>query len=285
LDSHYVFYGQPHEIPIPGMFKGKTINFTMWETSHIPVSWPQFMNRYSEIWTPSQWGKDVIKASGVSQSIKVVPLGVDTTIFSPRSQRHRIGPFEFFIYVSSSWSDPRKKMDLIYRAFQAAFGDSNDVRLTIKVANGAPNILQNNVKVIYGALPIESIVSVLNQTDCFVFISSGEGFGQPPREAMAVGVPVILGSTSALRDVAISEYCTPVLPDRRAKPECGATYGNGNDLGEVDDYSLDSIVDAMRFVYNNYDSCLEKAVIAQEFISSTMTYNHTVGRIMELLNE
>lgn len=58
------------------------------------------------------------------------------------------------------------------------------------------------------------LVALYRSADLFVFPSRYEGFGMPPAQALAVGVPVIAGDTPAVREV-VQHYGELVPPDDR----------------------------------------------------------------------
>jgi len=53
----------------------------------------------------------------------------------------------------------------------------------------------------FGRVPEEELVAIYNAADLFVYPSLYEGFGLPPLEAMACGVPVITSNVSSLPEV------------------------------------------------------------------------------------
>ena len=82
-----------------------------------------------------------------------------------------------------------------------------------------------------GYLPAEDLAAVYNLADLFVFPSLYEGFGLPPLEAMACGLPVVASTAPALAEVlddaallvdphdsdALAEAAARVLRDKRLR--------------------------------------------------------------------
>eukprot|EP00298_Acanthocystis_sp_HF-20_P025324 c37212_g1_i1.p1 GENE.c37212_g1_i1~~c37212_g1_i1.p1 ORF type:complete len:172 (-),score=63.52 c37212_g1_i1:21-536(-) len=58
-----------------------------------------------------------------------------------------------------------------------------------------------NIVIHSGHLSHDSLLSLLSTSNCFLFPSSGEGFGLPPREAMSTGIPTISTSFAGLNDI------------------------------------------------------------------------------------
>lgn len=284
VDMHYLCYTQPHERPIPLVFKGKTINFTMWESDCIPKMWPQLTKKFTEVWTPSEWGVRKFKEYGITRPVRAIPLGVNTEIFKYKKRSEPKGPFKFLMYANAHWENSRKNYQLVYDAFKKAFGNRADVQLTLKLNTGTNKGVGKNVNVIAGNLKTTELAELLHDHDCFLFVSSGEGWGLPPREAISTGCPTIVGNSSALEDLAKSEYSIPVEPTGvRPVYGYGPIHGKLKDLGVFDDFRVDDIVDAMRWVYNNYPEAVKRAKRGSEYISNTQTYEHTAKAIEEAL--
>ena len=60
--------------------------------------------------------------------------------------------------------------------------------------------LQEHIKVI-SAVSEQDLISFYNIADVFIFPSFYEGFGFPPLEAMACGIPVIASNTSSIPEI------------------------------------------------------------------------------------
>jgi glycosyltransferase involved in cell wall biosynthesis len=178
------------------------IGFTMLETDRLPPSWVEQANQMDELWTPTAWGAEVFRASGVTRPVHVVPLGIDTRRFQPAPARARLADRTVFLSVFE-WGD-RKGWDVLLRAYRAAFRPGDPVLLLLKVDCRMP--LPNPVSEIARALPApappvgliynqplsgDQLIELYQSVDCFVLPTRGEGWGMPILEAMACGVPAI----------------------------------------------------------------------------------------------
>src|SRR5262245_31228363 len=107
------------------------IGFTMLEADRLPASWVEQANQMDEVWTPTDWGTEVFRASGVYTPVYAVPLGIDTTIFRPGSPRARLN--ERTVFLSIFECGRRKGCDILLRAYRAAFRPSDPVLLLLKI--------------------------------------------------------------------------------------------------------------------------------------------------------
>ncbi len=75
--------------------------------------------------------------------------------------------------------------------------------------------LEGSVKYLGAPRDFESLMQIYNAADAFVFPSLYEGFGWPPLEAMACGVPVICSSRGSLEEIVGSAAvsCDPSNPE------------------------------------------------------------------------
>jgi hypothetical protein len=93
------------------------IGFTMHETDRLPEDWVRQANQMDEIWTPTHWGAEVFRASGVTRPIYTIPLGVDPNYFHPDIVGRK--PTNRFVFLSVfDWIE-RKGPDVLLRAYSA----------------------------------------------------------------------------------------------------------------------------------------------------------------------
>ncbi len=158
--------------------------------------------------------------------VVVIPEGVEPR-FTPDvapdlvravRQTYRL-PARFILFVSTI--EPRKNLPTLLEAFAALRARHPDVGLVI--AGGKGWLYQSffdrlsalglqDMVTLTGFVPDEHLPALLNAAEVFAFPSHFEGFGLPPLEAMASGVPVVCSNASSLPEV-IGEAGLLVPPD------------------------------------------------------------------------
>ncbi len=146
--------------------------------------------------------------AGVDASrIRVIYPGVDPAI--QRAGGSRPGPPQIGFLGQLT---RRKNVDSLVEAFAIVAAKTPDVRLLLagRPGTGWPDTrrriaalrlpIRDRVEVV-GPLPRSAVARFLSSLDVFVFPSWNEGFGFPPLEAMACGVPVLASDASCLPEI------------------------------------------------------------------------------------
>lgn len=149
--------------------------------------------------------------------LRVVPCGVDRSRFRPILDSVRIDETkkllgidrEYFLYLGTL--EPRKnlrRLVIAYDGFRKGKAEypclvlaggkgwlNDELMRTIKELE-----LEPDVKIV-SYVPEENICNLMSGALAFVFPSIYEGFGMPPLEAMACGVPVLTTHAASLPEV------------------------------------------------------------------------------------
>jgi glycosyltransferase involved in cell wall biosynthesis len=129
---------------------------------------------------------------------RVISLGVDLDVFRQRERSTDVKEFNFGLFF---YNHPRKNPELVKKIvnhLQNSYSFSN-----IHIfGNGFPKIQGVSV---FEDLNESDYALKLSQLHLFIYVSRFEGFGLPPLEAMACGVPVISSSVGATSDYIIPE--------------------------------------------------------------------------------
>lgn len=203
------------------------------------------MRRADIIITDSDFSKsEIIKYyPQYKDKIEVVYCGVNSSKFYHIDDKERIEKTksslgidgEYFLYLGTI--EPRKNLERLIEAYRLLLDrDRNVPKLVMAGGKGWLNSgiyskaqelgLEKNVQ-FTKYIPDEDLCPLMNGACAFVFPSIYEGFGMPPLEAMACGVPVVSSGEASLPEVV---------------GDCAVI---------VDAYSPQSIADGMYKIYSD----------------------------------
>ncbi len=251
------------------------IAYSMFESSRIPAEWTIILNTYFDaVAVPDPYFVSVYKESGVKIPVFVVPLAVDLSPnlkFPVKNCANT--PFTF---ANLSTCVDRKNQLTLVRAFAKEFGNNKKVSLLIN-ARAAFNKLDFEIvkeiknlglaNVIFNINPLSKseYQDLFHEIDCYVNLSKGEGFSIQPREAMALGIPVIVTDNTAQSTLCASGLVTPVSSTIK-KP---AFYDWGDYYGHSFDCTIDDAAAALKEVYDNYPTYLKRGEEARAFAAKS----------------
>jgi alpha-1,3-rhamnosyl/mannosyltransferase len=227
--SHFDVYHDPNIIPL--RFSGRTV-VTVHDLSWIrhpethPVERVRAMNRYfsaglaqaDRVITDSVFVKqELVDVMGVAaERISAIPLGVEA-LFNPMQaadtypllERHGLKHGRYFLAVGTL--EPRKNLMVALRAYQKlpAATRQHFPMVLIGMNGWHMSALQKQMQQLesagqlrqLGYLSRPDLATVMAGATALIYPSIYEGFGLPPLEAMACGVPVICANNSSLPEV------------------------------------------------------------------------------------
>jgi len=257
------------------------VGFSMMEVDAIPQRWVRACNKMDEVWVPTSLNKEAFVNSGVTVPVRVVPLGIDVSQFQPTflpAIYHGDHKFRFF---SSSFWQLRKRWDLLLIAFAEEFCNEKEVGLIIKtMSQQEPDEISDQihswighrcddqVAIVEGAYPWWEYVMVMRSAHAFVLPTGGEGYGCPPLQALACGLPVIVtdcqGPGETLRVDSGEPFPGVIfLPAVKEVTSVKHEYYEGANWWVPD---VKDIRKAMREVYEHYDDWAAKAQAGSVFV-------------------
>lgn len=186
---------------------------TYWKIQ-IPIA----ARRADRIITISEYAKkEIAKYFGIREELITVIPNCFEERFQSIAERSEVDkimekyslPKDYILYVGTI--QPRKNLDMLIKTF-SNLKKSGRIKQKLVIA-GRKGWLYTSLfelikeldlehEVIFtGFVPDEELPYIYNGATLFVYLSLFEGFGIPPLEAMACGVPVICSNTTALPEV------------------------------------------------------------------------------------
>lgn len=298
----------------PGFYN---IAYVMFETIDFPKAFVNHLKSagINEIWTPSSFCKNSMERAGlgsVDGGIRVMPLGVDTSMFSrekadePRYIPGNLGgplagKYKFLTVMGYS---ERKGVSILVRAFAEEFGlgngglDAGKVALYFK--GGWYDINKAKLEVArmiadiknppyihmdFNIYPDDVLVSLYNACDCFVLPSRGEGYGEPYCEAMSLGMPTIGTRWSGNLEFMNDNNSYLIDIDGFAEePRCNwvTSYYVGQKFAVP---SIGHLRQLLRYVYENREDANRKGALAREWMVNNFDWSVSCKRMMKRLEE
>ena len=202
------------------LFSNKIL-YTPVDGKHIPRHFADGLNKFDYVIPYTKFAQRELEICGVTQPMSNILHGVDTSVFYPMDRtaaRTALGvPADWFIVGCVARNQPRKRLDLLFSYFAEWAKDKPD---TVKLYyHGAlkdvgwdildmaeyygiadrlmitsPNLTPDR------GVPTDVMRIIFNSFNVQLHTALGEGFGLPTLEAMACGIPQIVGKWSALED-------------------------------------------------------------------------------------
>ncbi len=274
VDNVIFFTSLYYDYKIPKRALGNSIFCaqSMYEATLIPSNWVRTLNsKFDFVTVPCDFMADVYRSNGVKIPVFVLPMGCFLEDWLRREYRPvKKKPFVFI--ASGGLHLPRKNHDLLIQAFTEAFGDSKDVLLKIQVRDShsdkaAALVAQfdlkdrKNIQFNYGNLDEKDYVDFFMSGNCLVNISSAEGFSITPREALALGMPVIATNNSAQMEICQTGFVRSVPCDEIIRAE----YPGGVERGVQWNPTIQAVKEALLDMYENYEHFVEVASLARSW--------------------
>lgn len=291
-----ICYGFPNAFD--SILNKHKIGFTMFETDTIPSGKSEWagktglasdqINKMDALFVPSQHNKELFESSGVKVPVHVVRLGIDPEAM-PIFNRPKTDKFTFLMLGTLTL---RKNPAMAINAFLNLYKDRDDVQLILKTQSGTLGHISNdggigglakNLIIVDKLITPEELLEYYKRANCFLFPSRGEGFGLPPLEAMATGLPTILSDNTGLSEFCNPKYNYPVKTAMMSKAlRFPKEWGNVGNWYEPDYATFKR---QMKKVFENQEASKAKGMASAKWVRENFTYDHTALRIKDLVEQ
>lgn len=258
---------------------GRHVTLTMYEATRIPAEQVRNINQHVQaVIVPAPFLVDALQNSGVERPIYVVPGGIDPEEF-PLIHKSNVERGRPFTFMALGDRGARKGWDMAWWAFVSAFKDINDVRFVVKCRADALrdfDELNSDPRISVWREDSASMSDVFAQADCFVFPTLGEGYGLPPREAVACGIPTLCTQWGGTWDV--EKWGIPLTNIKMvdAMLEGGGQWAKPQP---------DEIAEKMLSVYRNYPEARANARQGATWLRENETWGQSARKLIDVLGK
>ena len=264
------------------------------------------LEKYDALLCGSNWNAAILKAH-TNRDVKVIYEGIDPSLFCPGPRSGLMNPNNFYIF-SGGKVEGRKGQDLVLLAFRefskrhpnsvlvtawhspwerigAGYRGNLDAPLELD-ENGSTNIKKwatdngidpRQVIEIF-TIPNQLMPTILREMDVALQPSRAEACTNlPVKEAMACGVPVIVGYNTGMKDLITEDNCVALLDQR---PVTGIP---GVDTTEWGESNVDEIVEALEMLYRDRERRRRVGETAARWVSTKRTWQQHAKQLKEFI--
>lgn len=247
--------------------------YSMIESTAIPPQWVEILNNeFDAVIVPDKFLVGVYQNSGVHIPIFVLPVPMKLSAYFVHPP-HSSKPGKPFVFIDAS---ANKNPLVLIKAFAKAFDGSKDVRLLMRAVSlykhsEITKLLEkydlSNVILEQGSLSLDEYIEELSSCDCYVNLSRGEGFSLIPREALSLGLPVIITNNTASATICESGFATSIPSDIKGPTNPYYRTMYRDNCGEQFDCRVSDVVAALQDMYNHYSEHHKKASEGRKWVA------------------
>ena len=270
------------------------VGYTMFETDKLPDGYTNWTGPWASpadainkqldlLMVPCQHNVEMFKENGITVPIEIAPNAVHPTAF-PYMDRPRRKTFTFLMMATLTI---RKNPGAVISAFAQLFRDIPEARLVLKTQSGTLGAVQfngmGNIEIIDELYNLDQMKQLMYEADCFVFPSRGEGFGMPPIEAMATGLPTIVAANTGMLDYSDDRYNYTV---KHSHMSPAIRYPRDwGDVGNWYEPDFEDLKAKMLHVFQNQAEARQKGDAASEWVHSEWNYDVVAKRFIDAIEK
>ena len=230
------------QYPYRSYFLGK-YNIAYWvhETDKMPDAFFEFASFFDEIWTPSEFSKEILSRLG--KKIVVVPMignfiDQKKAVVVPSLKSLLLGADgrKRFFFMVDYYSCPyRKNVLLVIQIFRHIFTTGRSYELVLRIKN-APQSFIDEIESLVKGFPIhilvmelspEELCYIYNNIDYYVSLHASEGYGLTVLESIYYNVMPIVTAYGGVMDFCDSKNSILVDFDMVDIPKESSYHGQG----------------------------------------------------------
>ena len=265
------------------------IGYWAWELSEFPDEYIRNFDYVEEIWTPSDFARDVIMMKS-PVPVLTMPHPVQFEIENKAERSDFNIPENTFVFLcmydygsNQDRKNPRAAID----SFIKAFSDNHSVHLLIKVHNARDEFqdfidlkehvsTQPNISIMNVTLKRQQVYDLIKCCDVFVSLHRSEGFGLGLAEAMYLHKPVVSTNWSAPAEFINEKNGCPVNYELVKLEHDAGHYRAGQVWANAD---IDHAAHQMKNLYEDENMYRNLSLNAANTIKEKFSFD-TVGKMM-----
>lgn len=234
---------------------GNRIGFPIFELNKFTKEERMSISSCDGVFVCSEWAKDIVKDQTNASHVKVVPLGVDRSIFNENNNVKR--PATIF-FNCGKW-EIRKGHNIIKECFEQAFTQNDNVELWMMCENpflGEKNndwinyyrtsLLASKIRFIPRQKTHRDVYNIMRQVDVGVFPVRAEGWNLELLELLSCGKHVITTNYSGHTEFTNRNNSRIIEVDKLEVARDGIWFHGQGEWAELGNKQRDQLITHMR---------------------------------------
>lgn len=274
-----------HQFSLERGVGSKHIGWPIFELDKFNDNEKEHLKRCDQLIVCSKWAKNIVE-SEIGVSPDIVPLGVDTTVFTPRvSEQQKV------IFLNVAKIELRKGHDLLVKIFNEAFNQDDNVELWLMWHNpfySQRNILDwhfhylnsklgSKIKILSPVKTSEDVATIMQQADYGIFPSRAEGWNLPLLEMMACGKKSIVTNYSGHTEFCSELNSVLIQPNGKEVAFDNFWFHGQGSWAKLD---KEPFIEAMRQLYREGKSKINNDCVAT---ATQLTWENTADELISYL--
>lgn len=264
----------------------------------------QTINPDITIITPSQWSREGLIRSGLNpQQIKVVPWGVDPSIYYPLNKTEKIqlrkqwGWEDYFIFLHVGSLQDQDGLKPILKAFAQIVDDYPQARLVLKGSDVFHNsdhwlgeafeqvlteeqLAKIYPKIAYLNQPLSctALAQLYQVSDAYLAADVATAFNLSVLEAAASGLPIIYSSGGASEEITNDQFSLKI----KTRFKTQIIHNQSRFFLHPD---WEHLVELMQEVINHAQWREQAQILAPQWVKQHYTWKNTVDKLLEITQQ
>jgi glycosyltransferase involved in cell wall biosynthesis len=259
-----------------------TVAYAMYESDTLPPGWADALNRCQHIITPTTFCEQLFRAEGVRVPITIIPAGTNPAYHpilrksvNPRGKNVNPGITTLIVGTLNS----RKNWDLGVEAWQRVAGP--DDRLILKTNRRHTDYRPDDPRITVHTDPTDGdLMAWYGKADLLLAIGS-EGYGLPLYEAMATGLPCIVGDYAGHHD-AVADGA-PVLSVPSGGMRDNINPHVPNQVGRCHYPDVDALSEQIALLSGDAELRQRLGRASRQWVKQHRSHGQFVARIIETI--
>lgn len=241
--------------------RGINVGFPFFELNKFTPRETWHLNAQDIVLVSSKWAKEIVEQETITgNTVRVVPLGVDRSVFYDKIEKDLDGPT---VFLNIGKWEIRKGHDILVDIFNTAFEPEDNVELWLMPDNPfltkeqtaswvrryKESKMGDKIRILPRQVTQQEVANLMRGADCGIFPARAEGWNLEALEMMSCGKMVIATKYSAHTEFMNQENALLVSVSELEDAYDGVWFHGQGQWASFDMPQFEAFVDYMKYFH------------------------------------